>query len=224
MIVVAAFVALLALAGPASAGEGNDGREVSGKPVTVCHATGSASNPYVKLENVQLVQFLNPVNGHVNHEGDIWAPFSYIVRTGPEQGDYETVNVAGQGDQSLLAFEDCKKPREDTPVTKPEPVFQDLCGTKNDTFSVAGGQGFTVGAVQIVGGIQRIVVTLAEGFKWADGTTAPLVFERNIFTNVPCDLPETGGSEYASTAGYASLAGVAVVGGLMLLRRRRVDA
>src|SRR6478609_4013572 len=152
-IVVAAAVvtAMLGLAGPASAGEGHDHPEVSGKPVTVCHATASQSNPYVKLPNVPLVQFLGQ-NGHEEHEGDIWAAFSYIVRTGPEQGDYETVNVPAQGNQALLAFDNCQPPAEDTPVTKPEPVFNDLCGTENDVFSVAPGTGFTVSPVQLIAG------------------------------------------------------------------------
>lgn len=220
MLIAAMAFGLFGLAAPASATNDNH-PEVSGKPVTVCHKTGSASNPYVKLDNVPLVQFIGP-NGHAEHEGDIWAAFSYIVRTGPNEGDFETVNVPAQGDTALLAFDKCKQPIEDTPVTKPEVVFNDLCGTKNDTFSVAPGEGYTVGAVQHTSGVQRIVVTLAEGFKWSDQSTDPVTFERPEFTNVDCGLPETGAAEYATLAGWLSLSGAVVLGSLLLIRRRTV--
>lgn len=217
--VVLALFGMALIAGKASA---TDRPEVSGKPVTVCHATGSQSNPFVTLENVPLVQFVGP-NGHADHEGDIWAPFSYIERTGPDEGDYRTVQVAGQGDQSLLAFEDCKRPREDVPVTRPEAVYNDECGTKNDTFSVAPGEGYTVSGVVTEGNNLVITVTLADGYKWSTGGDAvnPIRFVRQGFTNVECGLPDTGGSAtYATGTGLGALVG-AFVAGLLLLRRRQ---
>jgi LPXTG-motif cell wall-anchored protein len=220
-LVVAGFV-LVGFASSASATGNHDHPEVSGKPVTVCHATGSRTNPYVKLTNVPLVQFIGP-NGHANHEGDIWAPFSYIERTGNDEGDFKTVQVAGQGDQSLLAFEDCKRPREDTPVVRPEAVYNDECGTKNDTFSVAPGEGYTVSGIVTEGNNLVITATLLDGFKWSTGgdATNPIRFVRQGFTNEPCGLPDTGGEATYATGGGIAALGAALVGGLLLLRRRQ---
>lgn len=224
VLCAAVVFALMGLAAPASATGGHDHPEVSGKPVTVCHATGSQSNPYVKLDNVPLVQFLGQ-NGHYNHEGDIWAPFSYIERTGSDEGDYKTVNVPGQGDQSLLAFDKCQQPKEDTPVTRPEAVYNDECGIKDDTFSVAPGEGYTVSGIVNEGNNLVITATLLPGFKWSTGGDAvnPIRFVRNGFTNVPCGLPDTGDSETGTTAGYIAGLGALLIGGATLLfgRRRR---
>lgn len=221
-LLAAMAFSLLAFAVPASA-TGNHGHpEVSGKPVTVCHATGSSTNPYVKLANVPLVQFIGQ-NGHQQHEGDIWAPFSYVQRDSSDT--WHTVNVAGQGDQSLLAFEDCKQPKEDTPVTRPEAVYQDLCGTKDDVFSVADGEGFSVTGPVNEGSNQVITATLDEGFKWSTGGDAvnPIRFVRPAFTNEDCDLPETGSSAvYNTPGGLAALAALIAAGaaGMVLSRRK----
>lgn len=216
--------ATMALAAPAMATtdhSDHDGREISGKPVTVCHATSSARNPYVKLTNVPVVQFFGQ-NGHASHEGDIWAAFSYIKRTGADT--WETVNVPSQGDTSLLAFDDCQKPKVDTPVAKPTPVFSDACGTKNDTFAVAPGEGYTVGDVTTDGLTKTIVVTLNEGFVWAGGSHDALTFS-HTFTNEDCGLPDTGSkAQHNTIAGASALAFVALLGGgLMFTRRRRTN-
>ena len=224
-IIVGLIVALLAAgaialgAGAASA-TGNHGPEVSGKPVTVCHATGSSSNPYVKLENVPLVQFLGN-NGHADHSNDIWAAFSYVKRTGAET--WETVNVPAQGDTSLLAFDKCKKPRVDTPVTQPEPVYNDLCGTSNDVFSVAPGEGYTVTGPVNEGANQVITVTLNEGYKWSTGgdNYTPLRFVKPAFTNVDCDLPDTGAPEMATMAGWTAVGGLVLLAVMAIFMHRR---
>src|SRR6478736_585042 len=137
-LVALLFVAL-AFAGPASATGGN---QVDGKPVTVCHATGSETNPYVKLDNVQLVQFFGQ-NGHADHEGDIWAAFDYYTREG--HGDEWTlVHQAAHGDQSLLAFDKCQQPKVDEHATIPDAQVVDKCGTKNDAVNVTNnGNGWT---------------------------------------------------------------------------------
>ena len=75
--------------------------------VTVCHATGSQSNPYSKVTvNVNSVGVANSLNGHAGHGGDIWASFMY-----------NGVQYAGQGDQSILA-NGCDTP--DEPTSTPE--------------------------------------------------------------------------------------------------------
>lgn len=200
---------LISLAAPAQAT--GDHPSADNKKVTLCHATGSASNPFTKIE-ISVNAFYNA--GHIDHEGDIWEAFSYVTNGG------DTVNVPARGDTALLAFDDCDQPDEDTPVTKPDAVFNDACGTEDDVFSVAPGEGYTVGAIQTDGVIQSITVTLNEGFVWTGGDTAPLRFERPAFTNVDCDIPNTGAAEYATGMGAGALAGVAALGALMLLRRR----
>jgi hypothetical protein len=210
MIVAALAAVMLGFAGPASAND--DQPDADNKKVTLCHATSSDTNPYEKI-TVSVSAFYNA--GHIDHAGDIWEAFSYVTKGG------DTVNVPAQGDTSLLAFEDCEKPDEDTPVTKPDAVFADPCGTANDVFSVPAGQGYTVGAVQVNGAVQSITVTLDDGFVWADGTSAPLVFERPVFTDVDCDIPDTGAPEFATGMGFGALAMVLAVGGVMLLRRRQ---
>src|SRR5258707_2835691 len=52
--------------GNGTGGNGNNGS--SGfQPVTLCHATGSATNPYVVIT----VDNQGALNGHLNHPGDI---------------------------------------------------------------------------------------------------------------------------------------------------------
>jgi uncharacterized repeat protein (TIGR01451 family) len=51
--------------------------------VTVCHATGSAGNPYVQLSDP--VKQIFSENGHANHPDDIIPPFDYIDDNGDQQ-------------------------------------------------------------------------------------------------------------------------------------------
>ncbi|MGI9823307.1 LPXTG cell wall anchor domain-containing protein [Agromyces sp. Marseille-Q5079] len=91
-------------------GKGSDGRIEGLKgdcgkdsdKITFCHATGSASNPYERI-TTSVNAFFNA--GHDDHQnkGDIYPAFSYV-----KQG--KTINVAAQGDQSLLQYSDCVKP------------------------------------------------------------------------------------------------------------------
>lgn len=88
------------------------------KKVAFCHATGSATNPYVLIET-SVNAFYNA--GHIDHTGDIWAAFSYW------KGGVE-YPVAARGDQSILAS-GCvieaghpePNPHNPGPVTDPEP-------------------------------------------------------------------------------------------------------
>lgn len=53
------------------------GATVASKPpahsLTICHATGSATNPYVEIT----VDVAAVIHGHSRHDGDIYPPFSY---------------------------------------------------------------------------------------------------------------------------------------------------
>src|SRR5881409_3110508 len=99
------------LLGATAASAHGDQPSADNKKVEFCHATGSASNPYVKIET-SVMAFYNA--GHINHAGDIWAAFSYTNNKG------DVVNVPAQGDQELLAFEDCQRPRVNEKVAKPD--------------------------------------------------------------------------------------------------------
>jgi len=79
---------------------GEPADDTESKKVTLCHATGSESNPFTKI-TVSVAAFFN--SGHVDHSGDIYEGFTYT-----KKGDTQT--VAAKGDTSLLQYDDCKKP------------------------------------------------------------------------------------------------------------------
>lgn len=86
-----AIMILLALVGPALAGEKPVARERL--MIDVLHATGSESNPYVCINvNINSVEDAANVAGHGDHDLDIWAPYTY-----------GGVNYPGQGDRAILA-------------------------------------------------------------------------------------------------------------------------
>lgn len=208
--VIAMFIAMVAFSAPALA-TGGGNTPADNKKVEFCHATGNATKPYVKIET-SVAAFYNA--GHIDHKGDIWNTFSYTEKDG------DVVTVPAQGDTSLLAFEDCQKPATDTKIAKPDVVFNDLCGTANDVFTVAPGTGYTVGPVVQEGANQSITVTANNGFVFTDGTKS-VRFVKPAFTNEDCDLPETGGAVVNVLGGIVVL-GLIVAGALYLLRRRRV--
>lgn len=210
-IIAMMFVAVFALAGPASATYPKP--DADNKKVTICHATGSSSNPYTKNE-ISVKAFYQ--SGHIDHANDIWASFTYTTEGG------QTVTVPARGDQSRLAFKNCKKPDEDEKVAKPEPVYNDLCGTENDVFSVAPGRGYTVSNIVNEGNNMVITVTLEPDFQWADGSRNALRFVKPPFTDEDCDLPATGGeAKYNYMLGGAGIALLALAGGAMVVARKR---
>lgn len=206
------LAAVLAVIGIGAGVSANATPDADNKKVTFCHATGSETNPFVKLET-SVMAFYNA--GHIDHEGDIWEAFTYTTNKG------DVVNVPAQGDTSLLAFDDCQAPKQDEPVTKPDVTFADPCGTENDVFAVAAGRGYTVQGASSNPGNQSITVTLNEGFVWADGSHDPLVFERPAFTNVDCDLPNTGAPSSAEAAGWLAVGGIIGLAMLMTFLHRR---
>lgn len=193
-------------------GAANATPDADNKKVTFCHATGSESNPYVKIET-SVMAFYNA--GHIDHEGDIWEAFSYVTNKG------ETVNVPAQGDTSLLAFDDCQAPKVDEKVAKPDVTYADPCGTENDVFAVASGRGYTVSGITTDGVKQTINVTLNEGFSWLDGSHDAVSFEKPVFTNVDCDLPNTGAPEMATMAGWTAVGGLVLLAVMATFMHRR---
>lgn len=186
------------------------------KKVELCHATGSATNPYTKIE-VSVSAFYNA--GHIDHNNDIWNAFSYTTKDG------RVVNVPSRGNTALLAFADCVQPPADTPVTKPDVVYNDDCYTKDDVFSMAPGNGYTVGNIVLNNdGTQSLTATLLDGFKWSDGSKTPYTITKPQFTNEDCDLPETGGKQVAGYVGVFALAALIGAGATFVFAGRRKSA
>jgi len=212
-----AFIASFALASPAVA---TGGKVVDGKPVTVCHATGSATNPYVKLTNVPVVQFFGE-DGHAGHAGDIWASFTYYEKV---NGEWVERTQAAQGNTDLLQYDKCKS--NDKKIAAPAVAVNDPCVTKNDSVTPAESDKYT--AVVTQNGLVYTVVATATGDNefdpaksegWtltAENTVATKVF---TLTNVDCDLPETG-SKTTNVVGGLVILAVLVGLGFYLLRRR----
>lgn len=216
-ILAITFLGIMCLAAPASATNGDNGDKPSAdnKMVTLCHATGSESNPYTKI-TISVKAFYQA--GHIDHQGDIWDAFTYTTVGG------ETVTVPQRGDVSLLAFPDCQQPKVDEKIAKPDVVYNDACGTKDDVFSVPDGRGYTVSPITTNNGQQSITVSLEDGFVWADGSHDDIVFTRPAFTNVDCGLPDTGGhATYATSAGIGAGIGAILVGSLLFMTRRRTN-
>lgn len=209
---MAVMFGMLALAAPAAA-TGGGKPPAENKKVTLCHATSSATNPYTKI-TVSVSAFYNA--GHISHGGDIWEAFSYTNKKG------DVVNVPAQGDTSLLAFENCNKPRVDEKVAKPEVVYSDLCGTEDDVFSVAPGRGYTVSPVSYEGDNQVITATLEDGFVWMDGSKDVVRFVKPKFTDEDCDLPETGlAARYNTPAGYTMIGLIGLLGAALVTQTVR---
>lgn len=216
-LVAALFLGMLALAGPAAATGGGQ-PDADNKKVTLCHATGSETNPYTKI-TVSVMAFYNA--GHIDHEGDIWEAFSYTDNRG------NVVKVPARGATDLLAFEDCEAPKEPTKVT-PTVSVVDKCETADDSVSVSVGEGYESKVVRN-GLVYTVSVTANEGFildldnTWTvsdDGQRGQKVF---TLTDEDCDLPVTGGEATYNTAlGGAALAGVILLAAAMLLTRKRV--
>lgn len=79
--------------------------------ITICHATASETNPFTK-NTVSKWAFYQA--GHVDHAGDIF-PAGSVTKGGT------TYSWEAQGDQSLLAYDDCAAPPVDPPT---EPVYE----------------------------------------------------------------------------------------------------
>jgi len=97
-------------------------------PVTLCHATGSATNPYVLIttdDDGVLGSGASGGSGHDGHERDIIPPFSYVDNRGVGRS-YPGKNWDASG-QALLA-NGCEAPPPPPPPGPPPPPPPGLPG------------------------------------------------------------------------------------------------
>jgi uncharacterized repeat protein (TIGR01451 family) len=117
--------ALVTLAGVAAAAllEGPDNPLASNEQVTICHATGSATNPFVQLRDP--VKQLFSENGHANHANDIIPSFYYLDDNGDRQF-YPGKNWDAEG-QAIWA-NGCRSPEAPTLPIQPSVKCVDVDG------------------------------------------------------------------------------------------------
>ena len=168
------------------------------RKITFCHATGSESNPYVRL-TTSVRAFFHA--GHIDHhdDGDVYPEFSYATKD-------ETLTVPEHGDQALLQFEDCAESSAPADPTVPavlplftevdvpaKPGIRDVCGVDGDLIlPPAETTGVTWKVSSVVNGSATATATAEPGFVFPDGTTdTSWSFE---FDSTPCAGPSLAGS------------------------------
>lgn len=105
----------------------NPGNSNPGNKVTICHATGSQSNPYVRIT----VNANGAVHGHDKHGRDIIPPFKY--NQGGQQKNYPGKNWNAQG--QAIYNNGCKPSGQTTSPQQNPPV------TGNNNTQPTGGSG-----------------------------------------------------------------------------------
>ena len=211
------FMASLAFAGSAAA---TPQANWDAKKQTICHYNNGQGGQYNKI-NVDANSIIRVYRdgsytetGHGDDANDIIPAFNYVYSDA--DGEPQTGSYPGKGDQSLLEFEDCEKPRDPEKVT-PTVSVVDECGTKNDSVQVSEGTGFTRSVTK--DGLEYTVyVEAVQGFildldnSWTvsdDGQRGTKVY---TLTNEDCDLPETGSAAtFATGLGILALFGAGVV-------------
>lgn len=172
------------------------------KKIEFCHATGSETNPYVRIET-SVNAFLNA--GHLHHqdERDISPAFTIVKKK-------LTIDVPAQGDQSLLQYEDCALPGTtvDIPAepdaveleipAKPEP--HDLCGVGDDRImppAAIEGVEWTISPV--IGGSATATASVKPGFTFPNGKTSESW--SYTFDDEPCPEPTSADNPAAGPTG-----------------------
>lgn len=154
------------------------------KKVTYCHATSSATNPYERI-TTSVNAFLK--SGHIDHDGDIFPAFTY-VKNGT------THDIAAQGDQSLLAFEDCAK---EIPVGD-APSFSDTCGADNEQLTVPADTTKVDWSSTEANGIITVTATAKAGHVFEPGSKTSWEF---AVDDAPCVIDVDGAPSFSDTCG-----------------------
>ena len=166
---------------------GDCGDETPVKKIEFCHATGSASNPYVRIETA-VEAFYNA--GHIDHEGDIWPAFSYTKHG-------KVISVPAQGDQSLLQYEDCAKPIVKIPV-EGAPMFSDTCGSDNEKLTVPEDTARIDWNSSESNGVITVTATAKPGYEFKKGEKTTWTF---TIDDKPCVVQVVGVPAFSDKCG-----------------------
>lgn len=144
--------------------EGDCDADAPVKKIEFCHATGSATNPYVRTETSVSAFFKA---GHIDHQDhrDIYPAFTYLKHG-------KLIEVPAQGDQALLKYEDCTLPPA-TIQLPAEPEIVDMCGVDRDRI-VAPVDSADVSwtTSPIVDGTATATASVKPGFTFSNGKTS----------------------------------------------------
>lgn len=165
-----------------------DDEDDDDEKITYCHS-GNGKN-YSKNETSVSAFYKS---GHINHDDDIFPAFSFWK-------DGKLIEVAAQGDQSLLKFKDCSKPKPEDIEIPAKPTSVDDCGTANDRIVQPGaieGVVWTIG--EIVNGKATVTATTLEGYEFDNGKTK--VTWEYTFTDTPCPVNLVGAPTFGDSCG-----------------------
>lgn len=153
----------------AGGGGGND-------KIEYCHSGNGKK--YVKIETAVEAFY---ESGHIDHDDDIFPAFSFW-----KHGNL--IQVAAQGDQSLLQYPDCAL--EVVPVGG-EPTFVDDCGADNEELDVPADTATIAWTKEEVDGKWIVTATAINGFEFPDGAKTSWEFP---IDDEPCAEPSLAGS------------------------------
>jgi hypothetical protein len=161
------------------------------KKIAFCHATGSATNPYVFIETSVNAFFQA---GHIDHANDIWPAFSY-TKNG------QTYNVPAQGDQSLLA-KGCEVPTTQQVTPAAPTATSPDCDHPNSTVTAGNQPGViwnpTLPITLAPGQSQTVTASPATGYAFPQNAQTSWTFT-NDFDVMGCETPPPGTGDYNGT-------------------------
>ncbi|GAA1775892.1 hypothetical protein [Agromyces lapidis] len=175
---------------------GDCGNETTVKKITFCHATGSATNPYVRL-TTSVSAFLNA--GHIDHQkrGDIYPEFTY--KKPGKNG--QLITVPAQGDQSLLTTGDCTKPGPTEIEVEGAPSFADTCGPDNEKLTVPADTKFIDWEKREQNGVITVTATANTGYVFKPGAKTEWTFTIDDAPCPPTEVPVGGEPTFSDTCG-----------------------
>ncbi len=159
--------------------------------ITYCHSGNGKQ--YSKIETSVSAFYKS---GHINHDDDIFPAFSFWK-------DGKLIQVAAQGDQGLLKYKDCTKPKPEDIDVPAKPTSVDDCGTANDRVvqpAAIEGVVWTIG--EIVDGKATVTATALEGYEFDNGKTK--VTWEYTFTDKPCPVNLVGAPTFGDSCGLGN--------------------